>query len=55
MTLVSMRENPIVSVDATGINITDTYHNLDMIVLATGFDAVTGTLAKIDIRGRDGL
>jgi cyclohexanone monooxygenase len=41
--------------DATGINTTDTHYGLDTIGLATGFDAMTGTLAKIDIRGREGL
>ena len=52
--LVSVRETPIVSVDATGINTSDAHFDLDIIVLATGFDAMTGTLAKIDIIGRDG-
>ena len=55
MTLVSVRDTPIESVDATGINTTDAAHyDLDAIVLATGFDAMTGTLAKIDIVGRGG-
>jgi cyclohexanone monooxygenase len=52
--LVSVRETPIVSIDATGINTSDAHFELDIIVLATGFDAMTGTLAKIDIVGRDG-
>ncbi|MGB9302845.1 MAG: NAD(P)-binding protein [Mycobacterium sp.] len=41
------------SVDATGINTTDRHFDLDMIVFATGFDALTGALANIDIVGRD--
>ena len=45
---------PIESVDATGINTTEAHYDLDAIVLATGFDAMTGALAKIDIVGRDG-
>ncbi|OBI43362.1 NAD(P)/FAD-dependent oxidoreductase [Mycobacterium sp. E796] len=52
--LVSVRNTPIVSVDATGINTTDAHYDLDMIVLATGFDAMTGALSKIDIVGRGG-
>jgi cation diffusion facilitator CzcD-associated flavoprotein CzcO len=52
VTLVSVRKTPIESVDPTGINTNDAHYDLDMIVLATGFDAMTGTLAKIDIVGR---
>ena len=38
-----------------GIQIADgTVHELDVIILATGFDAGTGALTRIDIRGRDG-
>ncbi|SON63363.1 Phenylacetone monooxygenase [Mycobacterium simulans] len=50
--LVSVRNTPIVSVDATGISTTDTHYDLDAIVLATGFDAMTGALAKVAIVGR---
>ena len=32
-----------------------TDYELDALVLATGFDAMTGSVAKIDIRGRDGM
>lgn len=52
--LVSVRQTPIVSVDAAGINTSDAHYDLDMIVLATGFDAMTGALAKIEIVGRGG-
>ncbi|WP_407685523.1 flavin-containing monooxygenase [Mycobacterium sp. HUMS_1102779] len=52
--LVSVRKTPIVSVDAAGISTTDAHYDLDMIVLATGFDAMTGALDKIDIVGRNG-
>ncbi len=54
VTLVGVRKTPIVSIDARGINTTAAHYDLDMIVLATGFDAMTGTLAKIDIVGRGG-
>ncbi len=52
--LVSVRKTPIESIDETGINTSDSHFDVDVIVLATGFDAMTGTLAKIDIVGRGG-
>lgn len=52
--LVSVRKTPIESIDAAGINTTDAHYDVDTIVLATGFDAMTGALAKIDIVGRGG-
>ena len=52
--LVSVRRTPIESVDATGINTSDARFDVDAMVLATGFDAMTGALAKIEIVGRDG-
>lgn len=55
VTLVSVRATPIESVDATGINTAAAHHDLDTIVLATGFDALTGALAKVDIVGRGGV
>jgi cation diffusion facilitator CzcD-associated flavoprotein CzcO len=54
VSLVSVRATPIESVDTTGINTTEAHYNVDMIVLATGFDAMTGALDKIDIVGRAG-
>ena len=54
VSLISVRATPIESVDADGINTTDAHYDLDVIVLATGFDALTGALTKIDIVGRDG-
>jgi cyclohexanone monooxygenase len=52
--LVSVRSTPIESIDATGINTSDTHYEVDAIVLATGFDAMTGALNKIEIVGRNG-
>ncbi len=54
VSLVSVRVTPIQSVDASGISTSETHYDLDAIVLATGFDALTGALAQIDIVGRDG-
>jgi cation diffusion facilitator CzcD-associated flavoprotein CzcO len=52
--LISVRKTPIESIDATGINTSAAHHDVDVIVLATGFDAMTGALAKVDIVGRAG-
>ena len=54
VSLVSVRATPIESVDAAGINTTDGHYDLDTIVFATGFDAMTGALGRIDVVGRDG-
>jgi cation diffusion facilitator CzcD-associated flavoprotein CzcO len=54
VTLISVRNTPIESFDSTGINTTDAHYDIDALVLATGFDALTGALAKIDIVGRGG-
>ncbi|WP_061022900.1 NAD(P)/FAD-dependent oxidoreductase [Bradyrhizobium sp. CCH5-F6] len=53
--IVSVKANPIERVTPRGIQTADgTVHELDVIVLATGFDAGTGALTRIDIRGRGG-
>jgi cation diffusion facilitator CzcD-associated flavoprotein CzcO len=53
--LVNLRRTPIVRVVPNGIELGDgTVLELDAIVYATGFDAMTGALSRIDIRGRDG-
>lgn len=52
---VGVRDNPIQRVTPQGIETADgTLHELDAIILATGFDAGTGALTRIDIRGRGG-
>lgn len=52
---VSVKANPIAEIVPEGIKLADgTIHELDVIILATGFDAGTGALTRIDIRGRDG-
>ncbi len=53
--IVSVRDNAIESITPEGIKTADgTVHELDIIVLATGFDAGTGALTRVDIRGREG-
>jgi len=53
--LVSVKDNAIARVTPKGIQLADgTEHELDVIILATGFDAGSGALTRIDIRGRGG-
>lgn len=54
VSLVSVRTTPIVAIDGAGITTSDAHYDVDTIVLATGFDALTGALDKIDIVGRGG-
>ena len=53
--LVDIRTAPIESITETGIRTANTEYEFDIIVLATGFDAMTGPLMKLGIVGRDGL
>ncbi|RAV00720.1 cyclohexanone monooxygenase [Mycobacterium colombiense] len=55
VTLVDLRKSPIREVTPTGIRTGDRVHELDVIVYATGFDAMTGALSRIDVRGRGGM
>jgi len=53
--VVSVKENPIVNVVPEGIVLADgTVYELDVVILATGFDAGSGALTRIDIQGRGG-
>jgi len=54
VTLVDLRRSPITSFDAQTVYAGDRSHDLDMLVLATGFDAITGALLAIDIKGQRG-
>jgi len=53
--LVDINETPIGRIIPTGIRTSDTEYEFDMIIYATGFDAITGTFDRIDIRGIDGV
>ncbi len=53
--LVDVRASPIERITPRGIRTRDAEYPLDIIVFATGFDGMTGSLLRIDIRGRDGL
>lgn len=52
--LVDISETPIVRVTETGLRTTERDYGFDIIVYATGFDAITGGFDRIDIRGVDG-
>ena len=54
--LVDVRADPIEAITPTGIRLrSGAEHPADIIVFATGFDAMTGSLNRMGIRGRDGL
>jgi cation diffusion facilitator CzcD-associated flavoprotein CzcO len=53
--LVDVRTEPIERITPRGIRTRASEYPLDIIVFATGFDGMTGSLLRMDIRGRDGL
>jgi cation diffusion facilitator CzcD-associated flavoprotein CzcO len=53
--LVDIRESPIERITPRGVKTKDAEYEFDIIIYATGFDAVTGPLNRIDIRGAGGL
>ncbi len=55
VTLVDIRRSPIEAITPAGVRTADGEYEVDSIVYATGFDAMTGTLARLGVRGRDGL
>jgi cyclohexanone monooxygenase len=54
VTLVDLRQGGIERISETGVQTAQGHFECDALVYATGFDAMTGTLLRIDIRGRDG-
>ncbi|MEX0426448.1 flavin-containing monooxygenase [Nocardioides sp. DS6] len=52
--LVDTASEPISRITEKGVVVGDTEYELDVLIFATGFDAMTGTLTKIDIVGRGG-
>ncbi|MFC9790662.1 flavin-containing monooxygenase [Rhodococcus sp. NPDC127528] len=52
--LVNLKATPIDSIDAAGVQTTGERYDLDALVLATGFDAMTGSMDKLNIVGRGG-
>jgi cyclohexanone monooxygenase len=54
VSLVDIRADPIEEIVADGVRTARAHHEIDVLVFATGFDAITGSILKIDIRGRGG-
>jgi len=54
VTLIDLRTAPIEAITPTGLRTRDEAYALDSLVFATGFDAMTGALLSIDVRGRAG-
>jgi cyclohexanone monooxygenase len=55
VTLVNIKAAPIQRISEHGVHTANDFYPLDVLVYATGFDAITGALLKMDIRGRGGL
>ena len=55
VTLVDISDEPIERITATGLRAKGQDYAFDCLVLATGFDAMTGALLKVDFRGRGGV
>jgi cation diffusion facilitator CzcD-associated flavoprotein CzcO len=55
VSLVDVKATPIRRISEAGICTAEAEYPVDIIVFATGFDAMTGPLLRMDIHGRDGL
>lgn len=55
VTLVDLKATPFRRITPAGVETSDAFHELDMLIYATGFDAVTGAFEAIDIEGVGGL
>ena len=53
--LIDTRETPLQGMVATGLRTTEGTQEADVVIFATGFDAVTGPFLRMDIRGEDGV
>ena len=54
VTLIDVRKAPIAEITPSGLRTQDGTYDLDILIFATGFDAVTGPLMAMDIRGKKG-
>ncbi|WP_087972047.1 flavin-containing monooxygenase [Oceanobacillus rekensis] len=55
VSLVDVKQNPIQELTPKGVKTTDGEYDLDVLIYATGFDAVEGNYVKMDLRGRNGV
>jgi cation diffusion facilitator CzcD-associated flavoprotein CzcO len=53
--LVDVRTDPIVAITPSGLRTQARTFDLDVLLFATGFDAITGSILGIDVRGREGV
>lgn len=53
--LIDLNKTPIETITETGLRTSERVYEFDVLIYAIGFDAMTGALERIDIRGRDGL
>lgn len=53
--LIDLNKTPIETITETGLSTSERDYEFDVLIYAIGFDAMTGALERIDIRGRDGL
>lgn len=52
--IIDVNENPITGVEGTGLRTKKGLVEVDVLILATGFDSVTGSLAQLNIQGVNG-
>ena len=52
--LIDIKQHPIQEITANAVRLADQEVEIDALVIATGFDAMTGAITSVDIRGRDG-
>ena len=55
VTLVDLRRDPIEEMTSFGVRTATGEHPIDMLVLATGFDAISGSMLRLDPKGRGGI
>lgn len=55
VSLIDVKETPIQEITKKGIKTTEKEYEVDIIIFATGYDAITGPLKKMDIRGKNGI
>lgn len=53
--LIDLNKTPIETITETGLRTSECDFEFDTLIYAIGFDAMTGALERVDIRGRDGL
>ena len=54
VSLVDINQSPIERLTQEGIQTSEQFYEFDVVIFATGFDAMTGTLLRIDIQGKNG-